>query len=203
MKKVLKIVGAVAAVAALGFCALVACSFADIEASRNTVDDFLQGVISQSKERVSNTYSGTALIGSSQVETYDNLSSSDSSYERTQSETQSINTIIDKMCDFSYEITDFETQGEIRHVTVEFQTYSIGLAMHVGINEYESDDSKYADIFESMANEVSQCAEKDLHSTTTLTLRKRDGKWKIDQLGDDQLNAMFGDSMRPGKYFDQ
>ena len=171
MKKALKIVGAVVAVAALGFCGLVAYCVIDDEMAYKATNDFLQAIVQQDQAAVAETYSGSEIIGATQTETLDNLYSLDGTATYGQKETKAANIIVDKMCDFDFHVGKITSDGGMLQVTVDFTTYNLGLAYSAGSVQYYADvvSGNYKDVRLYMAPEFQKLTEKDQQTTTTLT----------------------------------
>lgn len=91
--------------------------------------------------------------------------------------------LLDKGCDFQYEIVSEKRNGKEADVTVAFTTYDFSKLFR----------GKGVPTFESLGRKVDGLTQRTKHTQCAFHLKKNKwGQWKVSMLGVDQIDAMTG-----------
>lgn len=91
--------------------------------------------------------------------------------------------LLDKGCDFQYEVVSEKRNGREADVTVEFSTYDFSRIFR----------GKGVPTISSMSHQVDGLTQRTKHTQCSFHLKKaRWGRWKVTMLGVDQIDAMTG-----------
>ena len=124
-------------------------------------------------------------------------------------ESEAINALADKLCDFDYEILGESIDGDKAEVDVKLTTYDFAtvatetlsqvftMAFSMAFSE-DYDESKSEELFNTvLLGKLGEQTEKTKSATVTIPLTKTESGWKIDKLSDDKE---FMDALSGGGY---
>ena len=161
-----------------------------------TMDSFLQAIKARDFDTAAQYYEGDIGDLSAIEETEDPVMSG------------IINSLVDKMLDFDYTLSDEKIKNDTATVDVNFTTYDLAKIMNeliVGIltdapalgltgMDQEEMEAEIAEILSIQFKEAMDGAAKDTSMTITVNLVKKDGNWLVKDLSsaDDFMNALSG-----------
>ena len=171
-----------------------------------TADTFLTAVKAQDTETIKTVYEG---------ETIDMLASLDEDEEESDGEDSLLSdeyfekTLLPKMLDFDYELSNEKIDGNKATVDVKITTYDIGSAFTAFMADYFTQAITMAfegasdEEIEKLANttfesKMAELKEKTYSETVTLNLVNKDDVWKVAKIDDDSefLNALTGNMIK-------
>lgn len=200
---------AAAAVSALALSACMLCGCSSQPSPSDVTASFLDAMKACDHETIEKIYSGadvsaadfSALLGMA-VEADEKPEAVDGAWDDEQMEV--FNSLVAKANEFDYEVLGETVDGDSAKVEVGFSAYEIGDAIDDAINSYlskaflvafseGSNEEKLQRMFVSeLDSEVRDLDEKDYVKTVELSLTKTDDGWKVDELSEKQLDAMYG-----------
>ncbi len=169
-----------------------------------TADTFLTAVKAQDTETIKTVYEGDTVdmlssLDEEESDTEDSLMG-DEYFEKT---------LLPKMLDFDYELSNEKIDGDKATVDVKITTYDIGSAFSAFMADYFTQALTLAfsgasdEDIENLANttfesKMGELKEKTYSETVTLDLVNKDDVWKVAEIDDDSefLNALTGNMIK-------
>lgn len=200
MKKIV-IALVTAMVLAMG-CLLVGCSE---ESPSDVTKTYLDALKSQDSDAYSKVYAdGDANPLSQGFAGVDSSKMTDEQKKVTSEMTK-------KMLDFDYTIGEEQINDDKATVKVTVKTYKIGSALSKAIDDYlpkaltkalsgKTDEDDMTDMLMGcFSDQLGKLKDKDYEKTITFNLTNGDDGWTIDELTDDQVDALSGGLVEAGK----
>ena len=121
----------------------------------------------------------------------------------TEAEKTAYNKLVKKMLDFDYTLGDEHVEGDTARVDVSFASYDIGSAFVQSFSSYlggavalaasgASSDEITDGFYRQLSSDLDSLSDKTRTETTTITLTKTDGQWKVDTLSEGAIDAVSG-----------
>ena len=121
----------------------------------------------------------------------------------TEAEKTAYDKLVDKMLDFDYTLGDESVEGDTARVDVSFASYDIGSAFVQSFSSYlggavalaasgASSDEITDGFYRQLSSDLDSLSDKTRTETTTITLTKTDGQWKVDTLSEGAIDAVSG-----------
>lgn len=168
-----------------------------------TADTFLTAVKAGDTETIKTVYEGGEL---NLLATWDDGESDD---DELVDDSFFEETLLPKIRDFDYELSNEKVDGDKATVDVKITTYDIGTAVSSFMSEYfaqaltlafsDASDEKIEEIGETIfKTKMDELTEKTYSETVTLDLVNTDDGWKVCTIDDDSdfLNAICGNMIK-------
>lgn len=200
---------AVAMVSALVFSACMLCACSSQPSPSDVTASFLDAMKACDHETIEKTYSGAdvsavdiAALLSMAAETSEKADAADGEWSEDQMEV--FDSLVAKANEFDYEILGETVDEGAAKVEVKLSAYEIGDALDDAVANYiskafvlafseGSNEEKMQRVFISeLDSAVRGLTEKNYVKTIELSLTKTDDGWKVDELSEKQLDAMYG-----------
>ena len=121
----------------------------------------------------------------------------------TEAEKTAYDKLVTKMLDFDYTLGDEHVEGDTASVDVSFDSYDIGSAFVQSFSSYlggavamaasgASSEDITDGFYRQLSSDLDNLSDKTRTETTTITLTKTDGQWKVDTLSEEAIDAVSG-----------
>lgn len=181
-------------IACLTFCTILLSGCAG-PSPTDVSKEFFDAVKQDNTDTLQKTYSGedSNLFKSLENEEMNALSQEENTSETSaQLQSEMDNTLLPKLRDFDYELSNEQINGDSATVDVKITTYAVGDAISSALNDYLSQGFTMAlsgSSEEDLTNFAMQTfidkfnnMEKSYTGTATVSLSKVDGNWKVDPI---------------------
>lgn len=160
-----------------------------------TVDSFLSAVKAEDSEVINSVYSSGDFEFNNEI--YDPDSDDEFTKELYES-------LIPKILEFEYEISNEKIEDDKATVDVKFTTYNIGSTLTSFMSEYvtqamalafsNASDEQIVSLGETLLKSKIDTMEKNYTDTVSVSLTQKDGTWIIDEFEEDGdfYNAFLG-----------
>ncbi len=196
-----KLRGSVAAVCTVCLMAVLLSGCASASPSE-VVSSTLDAVKGQDTETLAQYYAGDSseISGGGLSDLTGEFVSVDS---MTEAEKTAYDKLVTKMLDFDYTLGDEHVEGDTASVDVSFASYDIGSAFVQSFSSYlggavamaasgASSDEITDGFYRQLSSDLDNLSDKTRTETTTITLTKTDGQWKVDTLSEEAIDAVSG-----------
>ena len=119
--------------------------------------------------------------------------------DMTEAEKTAYDKLVAKMLDFDYTLGDEHVEGDTASVDVSFASYDIGSAFVQSFSSYlglaasgASSEDITDGFYRQLSSDLDNLTDKTRTETTTITLTKTDGQWKVDTLSEEAIDAVSG-----------